>query len=341
MTRSWLFILSIVVLSNSATALAQHHHQGQRVNNSQGFQQSIAMNSPFVNSGMGFGRPFGHHRGMPYLFGVYVVQPPQVTTYPYPYPYPVAFAPAFIPPSYNADKSSTPASRLKSLDFQVKGDQRMREQKWSEARAAYANAITAAPDQADAHFKLAVCYVTIQRFDNAIREFKRAIKLDPKSIRTAKSLKTLFGPDGQIIRNSIVSKLGIWAKEDLHNPDRLFLYGAMLHLNGDPQSREVLESAMKENGGDDSNHIARFLNPDADPMKGPFAEHGGGIPALNGQPIAVASARPVFDLRFPNSSTLHLGQDAPVPMPDGPVPMQDRPMRDRPMPLPDAPVPMP
>lgn len=337
MTRSIFFFLFFVVTTsvvlNSATAGAQHYQPGPRGEYSPGLQQSIPM--PMGNPGMGFGRPFGHHQyGMPYLFAVYVAQPSPVTSYGYSYP--IVYPTPVMPIPLKSDKTSTPASRLKSLDFQAKGDQRMREQKWSEARAAYASAISAAPDQADAHFKLAVCYVVIQRFDGAIRELKRALNLDPRSVRTAKSMKALLGPDSQIIRNSIISKVGIWAKEDSHNSDRQFLYGAMLHLDDDPRSREILESALKANGAEDSRHISRFLNPNADMLNGPNPGLDAGIPVLNDLPVAVAIARPAIDLRFPDSSSLLARPDAPVPMPDGPLPMPNRFE-----PLPGAPVPMP
>lgn len=339
MTRFAFITFNVVVLLLPAAACAQFNHPhfyyqnaGQRGNNSH--QQSVANNSPFGNSGTGFGRHFGHYRGMPFLFPVYVVQPMQVTTYPTP----IYYEPVAMPLSYNPDKPSTPAAKLKSLDYQAKGDQRMREQKWGEAREAYANAIRAAHDRGDAHFKLAICYAVIQRFDSAVREFKRALKLDPQCVKNAKPLKVLFGPDSQIVRNSIISKLRVWAKEDLNSSDRQFLYGAMLRLDDDPMSHEVLESAMQANRSDDSSHIARFLNPGTAPNKAPVIGLEDQLPAFNDQPAPLAIARPVIDLRFPATASAHLvfAEDAPVPMPDGVVRGQGRLA-----PLVDAPVPMP
>lgn len=328
MSRTWQIIFAIgVVVGNTVSVGAQHHHPGPRNNNQQAMQQPVGMYPPLGYSGMGY----GHHHGMPFVLSVYVAQPAPVVSYPMP----IVYAPVFDP-SFNLDKPpSTPASRLKSLDFQAKGDQKMREQKWGEARAAYASAISAAPDQADAHFKLAVCYVAIQRFDNAIREFKRAVNMDPRIVRTAKSMKALFGQDSQMIRTSIISKLGVWAKEDLHSADRLFLYGAMLRLDDDPRSRDILESAMKASAGENSHHIAGFLNPNAALAKDPGA-FDGGLPVLNDQPAPLGMGRPAIDLRFPHSSGRLIAQDAPLPMPDAPVPIGNRTV-----PLPGAPVPMP
>jgi tetratricopeptide (TPR) repeat protein len=202
----------------------------------------------------------------------------------------------------------------------------MRDQKWSEARAAYAAAVTATPDRAEAHFRLAVCYVAIQRFDSAVREFKRAVDLDPKSARTAKSLKSLFGPDSQIIRTSILGKLGDWVKEDFHSSDRLFLYGAMLRLDEDPQGIELLRSAAQASNGADSSHILKFLNPNADKGSVKVPVPAQELPDLKPQPMQVAVARPNADLRFPKSATLIPAADAPVPMPDGLVPVEGGPV---------------
>lgn len=323
MTRFWLANVGVIALLCAGNVNAQHHHYNPRQHHSNGHQQTF--NGPFDQISSGFGRHFGHHFGGPYFFGLYVVQPVQVTSYPYPVPYFPNTRQQVVTTSKPISPPATPAARMKSFEAQARGDQRMREQKWAEARAAYANAVSATPDRAEAHFRLAVCFVTIQRFDSAIREFKRAIDLDPKSVRTAKSLKSLFGPDGQIVKASILGKLGDWAKEDFHNADRLFLYGAMLRLDDNAEGIELLRSAMQANVGADSTHIATFLDPNAD--KGPLKKPGAGeLPALNAQPVQVAIARPFADLRFSKSATLIPAADAPVPMPDGLVPVLNAPV---------------
>ena len=323
MTRCWLILFSLAALLSPAVVDAQHHshHQHQRSNGGERFVQPVAMVSDYGfshYSGAGFAHRHGHYLGNPYVAAAYFNQPTQVAYYSNPIGYFPTIMPWTFDPIAPGAAPPSPAARLKSLELQARGDQKMREQKWSEARAAYANSITAVPGRAEAHFRLAVCFVAIQRFDLAIREFKRAVVLDPTSVKNAKTLKVLMGPESQIVRTSIVSKLGDWAREEIHNPDRQFLHGAILHLDGDPQAKEVLKTAVKLKAGGDTSYIALFLNPNVDPMNGQFAPLAGGVPVLNDRPAPLFLPQRIADLRFPKPLPQMPQPDGPVPMPDGP-----------------------
>ena len=81
-------------------------------------------------------------------------------------------------------------------------------------------------------------------------------------------MAVLFGPDSQIVRTSIIHKIADWLREDIRDPDRLFLFGLLLHFEDDTRGREVLEAAQRtaDNSGRFADHIVAFLDlPDALP----------------------------------------------------------------------------
>lgn len=316
MTQRSLAIVCLICCLQTGSVAAQHqHHNHHESRHSQQRHGGTIVEIPaFSYSGM-----YGSHHGFrPGGMGFYpplIFAPIQVVSYPYPvstYPMPMnsmGFANAEAPvklvtPKGNANPSS-PAARLKSLDLQARGDQRMREQKWSEARVAYLAAIAAAPDRATAHMRMAMLHVALQRYDAATREIKRSLQLDPSIAKSADKMEVIFGPDSKMICNSIISKMGTWVKEDMANSERLFLYGVMLQLHSDPRAREMLEAALHTKPVGDLSHISLFLENNND-------HDANGFPKLNHRPDSVLIAQPHDDLRFPK---------APGPIPGAPVPM--------------------
>ncbi len=301
MMRSCLAMVCFSIVFHPIPVEAQHHHSHHH---------------PHSYSVYGFNQPFVAYQYQSFGYSNYWPQQMQVAYYS---PVMNLAVPPVALPVKSLATPSTPAARLKSLEHQAKGDQRLREQKWSDARAAYANAVSVAPDRAEAHLRLAVCYVAIQRFELAIQQIKITLKLDPTTPKSAKKLDTLFGPNSTIVRNSVISKLGDWVGEEIHSSDRLFLLGVVLHLNNDPRARDVFESALRMNTGSDSSHITLFLTPPAEQQNGQPIPNPDGIPQLNEQPVSLPGPAKNNDLRFPKSPKPIPG--APVPMPDGPVPM--------------------
>ena len=207
---------------------------------------------------------------------------------------------------------SSTAARLKSIEHQTRGDQRLREQKWADAWAAYRSSVDAAPDRAEAHLRLGLCLVTMLRYEPAIREFKRALFIDPTVPKLGKISSTLFGPDSQIVRSSILSKLSDWVREDYRDSDRLFLLGVVLHFEGDPRGQEVFEAALRMKRKGDASYISSFLGSPADPKKDPIVVPIPAMPKLNDKPIPMPFGQPLVKLPNPKGPV----PGAPVPMPD-------------------------
>ena len=221
---------------------------------------------------------------------------------------------------------SSPAARLRSLDYQARGDQKLREQRWSEARAAYRSSVDAAPDRAEGHLRLGLCLVAIQRFESAIHEFKRALFIDPLIPQMGKISQAVFGPDSKIVRSSIISKLTDWVQDDYTNPDRLFLMGVILHFEGDPRGQEFFEAArrMKRNG--DISHIASFMGA-APAVNELPQEPVPALPKLSDKPVPIIIP-PLPQLEPQANGVRSVPATVPrskgiAPIPGGPVPMPD------------------
>ncbi|MDZ4686899.1 MAG: tetratricopeptide repeat protein [Planctomycetaceae bacterium] len=157
--------------------------------------------------------------------------------------------------------SSTEA-RLKSLEAQSDGDRDMQNQKWLQAYIDYKKAVQLADDRADAHLRLGLALIALRHYDTAAVELKRAVKIDPTLPRSELTLTKLFGPGSELARSSVAHKLLEYVQADIRDPDRLFLMGTLLHFDGDPHAREVLETGMRLAGG--GSHFAAFLQPTAD-----------------------------------------------------------------------------
>jgi tetratricopeptide (TPR) repeat protein len=214
---------------------------------------------------------------------------------------------------------SSDAAQLKSIKLQFKGDQRLREQKWSDARAAYSSAVSAAPDRAESHLRLALCYVAISRYDAAIKQMKRALFLDPTLPKTGSKLIEIFGPDSKVVLNSIISKLSDWVNEDPIDSDRLFLLGVVLHFNDDPRANQFLDAAGRLRKGVDATHVALFMKPGAPAPADANANQAAPdpMPKLNPMPNIPKVVPPKQDFRFPRPQKPVTPVPAPVPMPDG------------------------
>lgn len=326
--RYLLTILMVVLLLRPSLAKAEHCHGAF---GSYGYFQPVV-----ITPGLGYSgyvgpvasRSFVYQVGSPAMYYGPGFYSPQIAT-------PASSLPSsstivgvqqqksgIAEPSKVPVVASSPAARLKSMDYQARGDQRLRAQKWSEARAAYRSSVDAAPDRAEAHLRLGLCLVAIQRFDSAIHEFKRAIFIDPQLAQSGKVSKVIFGPDSQVVRASIISKLTDWVKDDYANPDRLFLMGVMLHFEGDPRSQEFFEAARRMKRMGDVSHIASFITPqpaeDAAPVES--VEIPAEMPPLNDKPV------PVFPLgkeKNGGNGNVNFSQKGGKPIPGAPVPMPD------------------
>ncbi len=166
-----------------------------------------------------------------------------------------------VDPSQVTVVESSAGARLRSLERQSIGDEKMRKQLWAQAYIDYRAAVDAAPDRAEAHYRLGYVFVSLQHYGSAVREFKRGVFLDPTLPQTGAKLVTVFGPHSQIVRTSILHKVADWLREDIRDPERLFLFGVLLHFEDDARSREVFEAAQRMASLSERSvdHIAAFL----------------------------------------------------------------------------------
>ena len=125
------------------------------------------------------------------------------------------------------------------------GDEKMRKQLWAQAYIDYRAAVDVAPDRAEAHYRLGYVFASLQHYGSAVREFKRGVFLDPTLPQTGAKLVTVFGPNSQIMRTSLMHKVADWLREDIRDPDRLFLLAVLLHFEEDARAREVFEAAQR------------------------------------------------------------------------------------------------
>jgi tetratricopeptide (TPR) repeat protein len=170
---------------------------------------------------------------------------------------PLQFTPA---PPNNARKPepSNTAAILKSLRAQSNGDFLFQRQDYHGAYQRYHQAVRAAPDRAEANFRLAFALTALSRFDSAVAYFKRGLRLDPKWPVTGASLGRIFGRHNELAKTDVLGKVTRWVKEDIRDPDRLFLLGVLLHFDNDNDKSAVLfEAAYRLAGGGD--HLKAFL----------------------------------------------------------------------------------
>ncbi len=196
---------------------------------------------------------------------------------------------------------STPEARLKSLRAQAQGDNWLRKQEFYKAYDRYKAAVDKAPDRGEAHLRLAIAYLALGQPDQAVRQLKRGLAVDPKFTAKAEPLSKIYGENNAIAQSAMVHKATLWVKEDIRDPDRLFLLGTLLYLQGDERAKILLETGLMLSGGDHFREIlaATQTHPlkaqeqadagkaDADPPQpdAPKAGDEGVLPPLPAPPV--------------------------------------------------------
>ena len=163
-------------------------------------------------------------------------------------------------PPNNARKPepSNTAAILKSMRAQSNGDFLFQRQEYHNAYERYHQAVRAAPDRAEAHFRLAFALTALSRFDSAVAYFKRGLRLDPKWPVTGASLGRIFGRHNELAKTAVLGRVTRWVKEDIRDPDRLFLLGVLLYFDNHTDKSAVLfEAAYRLAGTGD--HLKAFL----------------------------------------------------------------------------------
>lgn len=161
-------------------------------------------------------------------------------------------------PLVRKPQPSTPAAQLRSIRLQAQGDQWLKRQHNAQAYAKYRDAVTAAPDRAEAYLRKSLALVAIRLYDRAIQELKRGLEIDPALRAHDESLTDIFGEDNVLAKNALLLDVSEWVREDVRDPERLFLMGALLHFDGNhSQAGPFFETAWRL--GDQGHHVTAFL----------------------------------------------------------------------------------
>ena len=67
----------------------------------------------------------------------------------------------------------------------------------------------------------------------AVAEIKRGLQLDSQWPWHGAGLREIYGAANVVLKDSILLKVAAWVREDVRDPDRLFLMGVLLHFNED------------------------------------------------------------------------------------------------------------
>ena len=160
-------------------------------------------------------------------------------------------------------KPSSKEGMLRSLHAEAQGDNWFKQQNYSQAYLRYKRAVKDAADRSEPRHRLALTLAVLGRYERAIGEFKRLLQVDSAWPSVGERWETLFGEDNRIARNSTILKMAEWVREDIRDPDRLFLMGVMLHFNEDDRAAPFFETAWRLSGGGE--HLVAFLEP-AEPV---------------------------------------------------------------------------
>ena len=163
-------------------------------------------------------------------------------------------------------KHSSAAGKLKSLQAEVQGNAAFRRQDYPYAIKKYKQAITAAEDRATPYFRLGLVFTVTRNYRSAVEQIRRGLEFDPTWPKTGRSLEESFGPNNRLTRLSTIHHVADWVREDIRDPERLFLLGVLLHFNDDDaQAKPFFETALRLAGEGD--HIKLFLRPPAKSSK--------------------------------------------------------------------------
>ncbi|WP_437187542.1 hypothetical protein SH668x_000940 [Planctomicrobium sp. SH668] len=198
---------------------------------------------------------------------------------------------------------STPKEQENSFQFQTQGDIQLQQMNYLAASERYRKAIDAARDRVDPRYRLAVTLAARSRFPEACDQLKLAAKLDPTWPQRVTGLDQLFGAVNQHEKTRIKQRVAEWTLEDARDPNRLFLLGAFLYLDDDPNAATILNTATLIDGNQD--YLIAFNSPRS-PNVAPAA-----APLIQGDP---ANNRPVLGQPAPGQPRMQ------PPLPNSPVP---------------------
>jgi len=153
---------------------------------------------------------------------------------------------------------STPEAQLRSVRMQAAGDRLFAKLDYSAAEKSYAKALQAAPDRPDPYVRLAMAKAARGDMRAAVSYLKQMADVDPTYPSRSASLDTLFGHQNGIPKIQVKQRVADWTKQDIRDPDRIFLLASMLFFDRDDRFRTLLDTAVKLDG--DLAHYRAFLD---------------------------------------------------------------------------------
>jgi hypothetical protein len=245
-------------------------------------------------------------------------------------------------------RPSTPEQQAKSIHAQAQGDVYLHRLKFLNAYERYKVAVNAANDRPEPYFRLGYSLAAVGSFDSAVKYMKQGLDLDPTWPSHGERLEAIFGDDNRLAILSLIERVTGWVREDIRDPDRLFLMGVLLHFNGDNRSGQFFEAAYRLAGGGD--HLLAFLQPQPENREnatGP-AQPGGPRGPYDNAPAPPAPVEPPLTLdQIPGAAVGQPGASGPTPA-LSPRPQAPRNPRSRippamnpvpPLPVPASPAP--
>jgi hypothetical protein len=158
-------------------------------------------------------------------------------------------------------RQTSPEAKLRSLRSEGRGDVWFRKQNYPQAYQRYKQAVAEAGDRAEARFRLAYTLTALGRFHEAVKHFKRGLEIDRTWPDSGMTLQELFGPDNELAKSSLMHRVADWVRDDIRNPDRLFVLGILLHFDeNNERAAIVFETAFRLAGRGD--HLTAFLRSD-------------------------------------------------------------------------------
>ncbi len=126
-------------------------------------------------------------------------------------------------------------------------------QQYQRSLAKFKLAVQNAPDLPEPYFCLALNYISINHPDKAVDMIERGLRQDPtwpfEHGVYEGGLARFYGEQNIAVIQELKSRVVEWTHEDVRNPQRLFLLGFVLILEGDyDKSRLLIETAGQLNG---------------------------------------------------------------------------------------------
>lgn len=155
-------------------------------------------------------------------------------------------------------KPSSEAARLRSVRAQHQGDLHLQALDFDAAGRDYEDALLTAQDRPEPYFRLAIVEAIRRDYSGAVQNLKLGLQLDPDWPHTAPTLDELFGDRNRLPKTEFKSHVLEWVREDIRDPDRLFLLGVLLHIDHDAdRAAQLFETAARLGGM--KQHLHAFL----------------------------------------------------------------------------------